>query len=279
MYEPLGIIPRSLFQSVERFVLQLFQTNNLEIFEELRVSRFQILVAIRFILKLIFVPLILHVVTTNCIVRPTMKYLWNTEQESVFVNDALEQEALYQIQDFENELYFDHLVTSFRSEKPSWASDPICEIDYPDVIKSQVQTKTLLLAEQYNEQSIEALTNCFGDLLVIVTILLIFMLFPAEYIICQAFVMETFFSLNDAIKSTCFIFTTNLLVGFHSRRGWELFLEAMLQRLGFPPSDFFVHFFIGTFPVILSTVFKYWIFRYLNKVSPATVATYHCMIE
>ncbi|HJN34815.1 MAG TPA: proton extrusion protein PcxA, partial [Prochlorococcus sp.] len=35
----------------------------------------------------------------------------------------------------------------------------------------------------------------------------------------------------------------------------------------------FILLFIATFPVILATIFKYWIFRYLNRVSPSSVAT------
>ena len=41
----------------------------------------------------------------------------------------------------------------------------------------------------------------------------------------------------------------------------------------------FMSLFVATFPVFLDTVFKYWIFRSLNKISPSTVATYHNMIE
>jgi surface polysaccharide O-acyltransferase-like enzyme len=69
---------------------------------------------------------------------------------------------------------------------------------------------------------------------------------------------------------------TDLLVGF-SPRGWELFLEFALNRFGF--NENFIFLFVATFPVLLDTVFKYWIFRYLNKISPSTVATYHAMIE
>jgi len=37
--------------------------------------------------------------------------------------------------------------------------------------------------------------------------------------------------------------------------------------------------FIATIPVILDTLFKYWIFRYLNRLSPSAVATYRTMNE
>jgi lipoprotein signal peptidase len=52
-----------------------------------------------------------------------------------------------------------------------------------------------------------------------------------------------------------------------------------LRHFGLPESRDFIFLFISTFPVILDTIFKYWIFRYLNKVSPSAVATYHSMNE
>jgi lipoprotein signal peptidase len=41
----------------------------------------------------------------------------------------------------------------------------------------------------------------------------------------------------------------------------------------------YISFFIATFPVILDTIFKYWIFRHLNRISPSAVATYKEMNE
>nr|UWT52079.1 envelope membrane carbon uptake protein [Cryptocoryne longicauda] len=36
---------------------------------------------------------------------------------------------------------------------------------------------------------------------------------------------------------------------------------------------------VSTFPVILDTIVKYWIFHYLNRVSPSLVVIYHSMNE
>jgi hypothetical protein len=71
----------------------------------------------------------------------------------------------------------------------------------------------------------------------------------------------------------------DLLVGFHSPRGWEICLETLLRHFGLPENEDFVLLFVAIFPVFLDTVFKYWIFRYLNKISPSTVVTYHSMLE
>ena len=66
-------------------------------------------------------------------------------------------------------------------------------------------------------------------------------------------------------------------VGFHSTHGWEVVLENGLRHFGLPENHDLIFLFIATFPVVLDTVFKYWIFRYLNQVSPSAVATYHEM--
>jgi lipoprotein signal peptidase len=56
-------------------------------------------------------------------------------------------------------------------------------------------------------------------------------------------------------------------------------LKGDLKRFGFPENKGFIFLFIATVPVIADTIFKYWIFRYLNRSSPSAVATYHNMNE
>lgn len=148
-----------------------------------------------------------------------------------------------------------------------------------EVIEQKIKYKTLELAIYYNHQSILALTNLIGDFItfVVISILLVYM--KPQIIILKSFLTESIYSLNDTKKSFLLILGTDLLVGFHSPRGWEICLELVLKHFGFPENKDFVFLFVASFPVLLDTVFKYWIFRYLNKISPSTVATYHSMIE
>ena len=146
-------------------------------------------------------------------------------------------------------------------------------------LKQDFQTKTLELAICYNQQSIEAITNVFGDFAPFITISLLFFLMKPQIIILKSFLTESIYSLSDTTKSFLLILLTDLLVGFHSPRGWEIFIEIVLRHFGLPENQDFIFLFVATFPVLLDTVFKYWIFRYLNQISPSTVATYHSMIE
>ena len=146
-------------------------------------------------------------------------------------------------------------------------------------IKERVQNKILELAIYYNQQTILSITNVIGDLISLFTLGVLFIWMKPEISILKSFLIEAIYSLSDTTKSFLLILLTDLLVGFHSPRGWETALELLLKHFGLPENQDFVFLFVATLPVILDTVFKYWIFRHLNKISPSTVATYHNMIE
>jgi hypothetical protein len=141
------------------------------------------------------------------------------------------------------------------------------------------QNKILEIANNFNKESIEAISNLFADFFSFFSFSLVFILMKPQIIILKSFLAESLYSLSDTTKSFLLILGTDLLVGFHSPHGWEVFLEGFLRHLGLPENVEFMSLFVATFPVFLDTVFKYWIFRSLNKISPSTVATYHNMIE
>jgi len=97
--------------------------------------------------------------------------------------------------------------------------------------------------------------------------------------ILKSFIDETVYGLSDSAKAFIIILFTDMFVGFHSPHGWEVLLEGLAKHLGLPANRNFIFLFIATFPVILDTIFKYWIFRYLNRISPSAVATYKNMNE
>lgn len=147
------------------------------------------------------------------------------------------------------------------------------------LLQKKFQEKTIQLAAFYNQQTISAIANVFGDFVTLVTIAFLFVLMKPQIIILKSFLTESIYSLSDTTKSFLLILLTDLLVGFHSPRGWEILIEILLRHFGLPENQDFVFLFVATLPVLLDTVFKYWIFRYLNQISPSTVATYHSMIE
>lgn len=146
-------------------------------------------------------------------------------------------------------------------------------------IQQRYQEKTLELAQRYNDQSVEAITNFFGDVVSLVTLFYLLYVLEIQINITQSFLLEVFFGLDDSKKSLLILLVTDLLVGYHSSNLWELFFELFFNHYGLPESQTGIFLLVATLPVLLDVLFKYLIFRHLNRSSPATVATYHAIIE
>jgi hypothetical protein len=264
--EQTGLIPRSIIRTFERFRKQLLPGAEMLVIQEFRISRYQVIVSVRCLLTLFLVPLLVNTMSKYFIIKPVVKYIWNQNQNEIFLNSYQQNRALIELHLFEEKLYFESLV-----EKKF--------LKNPKDLALKIQHETFEIANKYNLESIDAISNLFADFLSFLSLSLLFILMKPQIIILKSFLTESLYSLSDTTKSFLLILGTDLLVGFHSPRGWEVFLEWLLRHFGLPENLEFMSLFVATFPVFLDTVFKYWIFRSLNKISPSTVATYHNMIE
>lgn len=150
---------------------------------------------------------------------------------------------------------------------------------FSESVQNRLHDKILQLAVHYNEESIEAITNFFADLISFSSLCYLFFALEIQINITKSFLLEVFFGLDDSKKSLFILFLTDLLVGYHSPNIWELFFSSLFDHYGLPESQTTIFLLVATLPVLLDVLFKYLIFRHLNRASPATVATYHAMIE
>ncbi|KAL2902241.1 Chloroplast envelope membrane protein [Bienertia sinuspersici] len=98
-----------------------------------------------------------------------------------------------------------------------------------------------------------------------------------ELILLNSWIQEFLYNLSDTIKAFSILLLIDLCIGFHSPHGWELMIVFIYKDFGFAHNDPIISGLVSTFPVILDTILKYWIFRYLNRVSPSLVVIYHSM--
>ena len=145
--------------------------------------------------------------------------------------------------------------------------------------ESIFRQKTRELADHYNKESISALTNLLADFMGLIILLILLINMKMSLMNTTAFLSESFFSLKDSKKAFLMLLFTDLLVGFHSPRGWEVIFHFLFEHFGLPENHNIIFLLVGTFPVLLDALFKYWIFRHLNRHSPATVATFQAMVE
>lgn len=261
-----NVLPRSILRTVDRIRQDLDPNAEEQVVRNFRSSRGRTTVAVRFLLILIIVPLLTQQFSKNILVGPIVDTIREQQEADVFLNLEMEEEALHELQQYEERLRFEVLIGKV---------EPIREAE----IEERVVEKAEHIAEEYRERSADAIKNVFSDMIAVFAFMSLLTTQKRQISLFKGFIDEIIYGLSDSAKAFIIILFTDVFVGFHSPHGWEILLEGLSRHLGFAANREFIFLFIATFPVILDTVFKYWIFRYLNRISPSAVATYKNMNE
>ena len=261
-----GVLPRSILRTFNRIQSELDPKAEEEVVKNFRNSKLKTIISLKFILTLIIVPILTHQVTKTLIVGPIVDQFRNDSNPVIFLNLDMEEEAFVELQRFEEELKFKSLL-GFSPELSQ------------EKREEQVREKAVEMAKEYRDRSANAIKNIFSDLLSLAAFGLVIFSSKQDIVVLKSFMDDIVYGLSDSAKAFIIILFTDMFVGFHSPHGWEVILEGVSKHLGIPESRDFIFLFIATFPVILDSVIKYWIFRYLNRVSPSAVATYRNMNE
>jgi hypothetical protein len=262
-----GVLPRSILNTFDRIKQELNPEAEEEVVRNFRRSKARTFTAIRFILILIIVPLLVQQMSKNFVIGPIVdSYRDGNEKVDIFINPELEEEALNELQRFEQRLRFEMLIGRIEPQ-----SD--------EEIVEQVKEKAERIGENFRQIGSDAVKNVFADLMALIAFSAVIVTSKREIEVVKSFIDQMVYGLSDSAKAFFIILLTDIFVGFHSPHGWEVILESVSRHFGLPTDRNFIFLFIATFPVILDTIFKYWIFRYLNRASPSAVATYKNMNE
>jgi hypothetical protein len=261
-----GVLPRSILRTVDRIKRELDPKAEDQVVETFRDSKIRTIVSLRFILILIIVPLLTQQISKNFIVGPIVDQMRSGQETSIFINSEMEEEAYQELSQFEERLRFQILIGRIP---------PMTD----EEVREKIQEEADELGKEYHQRSSDAIKNVFSDILASLALAAVFIYSREEIQMLKMFIDELIYGLSDSAKAFIIILFTDTFVGFHSPHGWEILLEGVSRHFGLPANRDFIFLFIATFPVILDTVFKYWIFRYLNRISPSAVATYKNMNE
>jgi CemA family len=261
-----AIIDPSLIATFRRIQQDLNPKAETQVIANYRFSQGKTRTSLRFILMLILVPLLVQYISKIVIVGPAIDLYRSYRHADVFLNVNLQKEAFEEMELFEKQLKFQQMV----GLTPKLTGEEMEE---------RVKTKAEAIKVSFYRQSAEAVKNWFADILSIVTFAWLITNSQQQIRILKSFIDDLVSGLSDTAKAFIIILLTDTFVGFHSPHGWEIILEGTARHLGIPENREFNSLFIATFPVLIDTVFKYWIFRYLTGQSPSSVATYKSMNE
>lgn len=265
-YEPINLVPRSVTRTLSRFKAELTNQSGVLVHNDFDLAKNQASASLQYIGFSLFLPLLLREAIKNWFLEPWIRCWWNKFQIQIFLNPLQEEKALKQLRETEALLWLDDVIGNFvDTQLQNFDTDAYDE--------------TTRLATTYNELTIHLLLQLATNAISITTLLLFLLSGRKRLAVSNSWVQESFYSLNDTMKAFFILLLTDLCVGFHSPHGWEIIIGSFLEQFGLIPNKYVIPCFVSTFPVILDTVFKYWIFRHLNRTSPSIVVTYHTMSE
>ncbi|MEH1874646.1 proton extrusion protein PcxA [Nostoc sp.] len=260
------LLPWSIGQRINRIKANFTPQTEEEFVRNYRLSKKRTKISLRFILTLIIVPFLTQQLSKQFLVYPILERNRENNINQVFLNSDMEKDALHELHSYQQRLMFEYLL----NEAPPISSE---------VIKEKIKGKVIEIAEEFHGKYNSAIGNVFADLISLISFGIIVLISKKEIVIVKSFIDNIVYGLSDNAKAFLIILSTDIFVGFHSPEGWEVLLEAFAGHLGLPANKTIVFFFIATFPVILNTIFKYWIFRYLSRLSPSALATLKEMDE
>ncbi|WP_371418243.1 CemA family protein [Anabaena sp. UHCC 0253] len=255
-----GIFPKSIGRTLNKILGDISWNADEEFIKKNKISRQETSIAVKFLLMLIIIPLLTHQLSKRILIIPILEGIRSENTTQVFLNNEMEEKAIHDLKIFAAKLKFKSLLTSAPQISPEY-------------IELEIKNKALSLASEFTKKSTNAISNIFADIISSISFALVIFFSKKDIIAVQNFIDKIVYGLSDSAKAFLIILFTDIFVGFHSPHGWEIILEGFATHLGLPASRNYIFIFIATFPVILDTIFKYWIFRYLSRLSPSALAT------
>nr|YP_009513489.1 chloroplast envelope membrane protein [Primula handeliana]YP_010875698.1 chloroplast envelope membrane protein [Primula szechuanica]AVK40140.1 chloroplast envelope membrane protein [Primula handeliana]WHE15889.1 chloroplast envelope membrane protein [Primula szechuanica] len=189
---------------------------------------------------------------------------WNTKQSENFLNDIQEKNILEKFIELEELVLLDEIIKEYSET-------------HLQKLRIGMHKETIQLIKIYNEDYIHTILHFSTNIISFIILSGYSIMGNEELVILNSWAQEFLYNLSDTIKAFSILLLTDLCIGFHSPHGWELMIGSVYKDFGFVHNDQIISGLVSTFPVILDTIFKYWIFRYLNRLSPSLVVIYHSM--
>jgi hypothetical protein len=254
------MLPRSLVSVVDQVRRQLDPEAEASVVAGFRRRRDSTLVSLRILLLLVLVPVLVQQVSRSYVVSPLVDRFAPDNAFLTYPRPQLEEKAVEKLRVYQAEIEFDALLEG----KPMPSREEL---------QAELAERARILKEEADQESTHAVKNVLADVCGFLGFVIVGVAGRRDIQVLRGFIDELVYGLSDSAKAFAIILFTDIFVGFHSPEGWTVLLDGVADHLGLPAQENFVMLFIATFPVVLATIFKYWIFRYLNRVSPSSVAT------
>nr|YP_010591461.1 CemA [Datura metel]UKB86569.1 envelope membrane carbon uptake protein [Datura metel] len=216
-----------------------------------------------YLASIVFLPWWISFSVNKCLESWVTNW-WNTGQYEILGNNIQEKSLLEKFIELEELLFLDEMIKEYSET-------------HLEEFGIGIHKETIQLIKIQNENRIHTILHFSTNIICFIILSGYSILGNKKLVILNSWAQEFLYNLSDTVKAFSILLLTDLCIGFHSPHGWELLIGSIYKDFGFVHNDQIIAGLVSTFPVILDTIFKYWIFRYLNRLSPSLVVIYYSM--
>nr|YP_009268400.1 putative heme-binding protein [Pseudolarix amabilis]BAV19306.1 putative heme-binding protein [Pseudolarix amabilis] len=261
----MSLIPHSITRTLSRFWAELTSKSGSLAIHELEVAKYKASASLRYLAFLVVLPWIITISLRKWL-EPWVTDWWNTGESQKIFDYLQDENTLRRFEKIEELFLLEIMV---KDSLGTHSQD----------FRTEIQKETIQLVEMYNEDCVKIILDLLTNIIGFASISAYLILGKKKLAIINSWIQELFYSLSDTMKAFSILLVTDLFIGFHSPHGWELVINSISEHYGFAHNERIISGFVSTFPVVLDTILKYWIFRRFNRISPSLVVIYHSMNE
>lgn len=201
-----SVLPRSFLRTIDRIKQEIdpkSSESEQDVLNRFRKSKYKTAISIKFLLLLIIVPLLVHNVAKIALGKVFIDPYFSRHEEIVFINQDLQEEALIELKNFEENLNLKVMLGII----------PELSIEEKE---HEIKAKAQELGEEYRRESANAIKNIFADVFSLIAFGIVIYFSKRELQILKSFIDETIYGLSDSAKAFLIILFTDMFVGFHS---------------------------------------------------------------
>ncbi|GAB4854052.1 hypothetical protein Ancab_022633 [Ancistrocladus abbreviatus] len=223
-----------------------------------RVFRYASLNSAKFLAFLIIIPWALDFLVHDYVLMPFLDRYVKTVPLATEMLDVRRTQKLEMIKELKVER------ARFRFEVEIGKSPPLSE----EELWLELRHKALELRDEKRFENRRAFANIWSDMVFGISLFIILYFNQRKVALLKFTGYKILNNISDTGKAFLIILITDIFLGYHSESGWQTVCEIIVEHYGLEVDQSVITIFICLVPVIIDACVKFWLFKFLPRLSP-----------
>ncbi|CAN6312981.1 unnamed protein product [Urochloa humidicola] len=247
----------------DKSVIEVFRDSTDEDYDDMlfedRVFMYASTNSAKFLALLIVIPWVTDFLFHDYVMMPFLERYVQKVPLAAELLDVRRSQKLLMVKDLNIE------KARYRLEVEIGKSPPLSD----DEVWSELREKALELRDDWRLENRKAFANIWSDMVYGIVLFLLICFNPSKVAMLKFTGYKLLNNISDSGKAFIIILISDILLGYHSESGWHTLVEVFLEHYGLEAEEAAVTFFVCLVPVALDVFIKFWVYKYLPRLSPS----------